>query len=78
MSGQARRVFEEAPPMGKRAFYYDNVLWEVSERPARQSDIQGKPHLVFASDSCIRRVRNFPENWRELLPGELYDLSWQI
>jgi hypothetical protein len=76
--GQASRGFDEAPETGRRTFYHDNVLWVVGERPARASDIQRTPHLVFESDDCIRRVRNFPPNWRELEGPELYELSWRI
>ena len=77
MAGQASRAFEDAPETGKRTFYYDHVMWIVGERPARASDIQRIPHLVFESDGCIRRVRNFPANWRDLPPSELYELSWR-
>jgi hypothetical protein len=78
VAGQARPSFVEAPETGKRTFYHEHEMWEVGERPARSSDIQRTPHLVFESDGCIRRVRNFPENWRELGPSELYQLSWRI
>jgi len=53
-------------------------MWMVWERPARDSDIEQSTHLVFESEECVRRVRNFPENWRELEPNELYELSWRI
>jgi hypothetical protein len=78
VSGQAKRAFEEVPETGKRTFYHNNVLWIVGERPARAMDIKRTPHLVFESDDCIRRVRNFPTNWRELDTTQLYELSWRI
>ena len=74
MAGQASQTFEE--DTGKRTFYYDHVKWIVGERPARTCDVQQTPHLVFESELCIRRVRNFPTNWRDLGARELYDLSW--
>jgi hypothetical protein len=33
--------------------------------------------LVFDTSDTFRRVRQFPENWRELSPGELVALSWK-
>src|SRR2546423_15512342 len=60
----------------KRRFYYCEQHWVVRERPAKASDAQQIPHLVFESDGVVRRVRNFPVNWRDLSAAELYELSW--
>jgi hypothetical protein len=78
MAGQAGRALDGSPATDKLTFVYDHEMWVVSERPARPSDAQGTSHLVFESDSCIRRVRNFPEDWREFGPSELYQLSWRV
>ena len=72
------RASEETPGNGKRTFYHDNVMWIVGERPPRDSDTAQTSHLVFESDDCARRVRNFPNNWRDLGPDELYELSWRV
>ena len=59
-----------------RRFFHDGELWIVRERPARPFDVPSAPHLVFESDSVIRRVRNFPVGWRDLDTDALYALSW--
>jgi hypothetical protein len=75
--GQSQRAFgDDEPATGKRSFYHDHELWFVGERAARASDIHRAPHLVFESDGMIRRVRTFPDNWRELSDVELWELSW--
>jgi hypothetical protein len=61
----------------RRRFYYSEQHWVVRERCARPSDAQQTRHLVFESDGVFRRVRNFPENWRELSAADLYELSWR-
>ena len=76
--GGVERLSEAEPETGKRTFYHENVLWLVGERPAHDLDTEHASHLVFESDDCVRRVRNFPANWRELGPSELYALSWRV
>ena len=75
--GGVERVSAARPDTDRRTFYHDNVMWIVGERAARDTDTE-HAHLVFESDECARRVRNFPENWRELGPDELYELSWRV
>ena len=38
-------------------------------------DRRNSSSLVFESDT-VRRVRNYPENWRDLRDDELFALSW--
>lgn len=59
-----------------RRFLHGAEVWIVGERPARPFDLPRTPHLVFESDSAIRRVRLFPANWRDLDDAALYALSW--
>jgi len=33
---------------------------------------------VFESDQVVRRVRDYPANWRDLSDDDLLALSWQI
>jgi hypothetical protein len=77
VAGSAGRVFEDFSESHLRTFYYDHVMWFVRERPAPSWDIKRTSHLVFECDICIRRVRNFPMNWRDLGARELYELSWR-
>lgn len=62
--------------MEKKSFYHDDELWFVGERAPRTSDLRRTPHLVFESEGMIRRVRSFPENWRDLSDDDLWELSW--
>lgn len=54
------------------------LLWRVSERDAR-----GDPGalrdfcLIFASADAVRRIWHYPDDWRELAPSALQQLSWQ-
>lgn len=50
--------------------------WRVYELPAASYDRRGSNTLVFESDTVVRRVRSFPETWRELSIPELLRLSW--
>jgi hypothetical protein len=57
----------------ERIVVIGGVQWRV--RVVVSFDRRG-PDLVFESDSVIRRVRSFPENWHELTDEELLRLSW--
>ena len=59
-----------------REIVIDDVLWLVYELPAMPFDRRRTPSLVFECDSAIRRVRNFPEQWRSLGDDALFALSW--
>lgn len=59
-----------------REIVIDDILWLVYELPPMPFDRRRGPSLVFESDSAIRRVRTFPENWRALGDAELFVLSW--
>ena len=47
------------------------VVWWVYELPATAYDRRATPSLVFESESVIRRVRNYPPDWRRLDEKEL-------
>jgi hypothetical protein len=50
--------------------------WRVYELGPASYDRRGSNTLVFESEGVIRRVRNYPENWRDLSVEELVALSW--
>ena len=54
----------------------DHEEWRVYELLPASYDRRGGNTLVFETDGVIRRVRKFPENWRELSPAALLALSW--
>ena len=54
----------------------DHEEWRVYELPPGSYDRRGSNTLVFESDGVMRRVRNYPANWRCLSVQELLALSW--
>jgi hypothetical protein len=52
--------------------------WLVYELPALPFDRRSTPSLVFESDSSVRRVRNYPADWRTLGDDDLFALSWTV
>jgi hypothetical protein len=55
----------------------DHEEWRIYELLPASYDRRGGNTLVFETDGVIRRVRNFPDNWRELSPVDLLALSWR-
>jgi hypothetical protein len=54
----------------------DHEEWRIYELGPASYDRRGSNTLVFESDGVIRRVRNYPGDWRSLSPRELLALSW--
>jgi hypothetical protein len=72
------RPFEtlrEAQRIGRNIFV-EGVPWLVYELPPMVFDRRNSPSLVFETDGTVRRVRDYPPNWRELSDDELFALSW--
>ena len=55
----------------------DGTRWQVSERPFADYDRRRGLSLIFASDSAVRRVREYPRHWSTLSDTELIALSWK-
>ena len=53
----------------------DGNHWRVYERAYPAIDRRTGTCLIFESDKVIRRVRDFPPNWRSLSDDELYAIS---
>lgn len=51
--------------------------WRVYQLDGGQYDRRTGPSLVFESDGVLRRVRDYPSNWRELSDAELMEVSWR-
>jgi hypothetical protein len=47
-----------------RRIVADGVAWLVYELPATAFDRRNTPSLVFESEATLRRVREFPPEWR--------------
>lgn len=61
-----------------RELVIDHVPWWVYELPPASLDRRSTPSLVFESDGAMRRVRDYPPNWRSLGDEELFALSWSV
>lgn len=59
-----------------RRLVIEGDVWLVYELPAMTFDRRQTPSLVFESDVTVRRVRDFPANWRDLTDDALFGLSW--
>ena len=59
-----------------RRLIVEDVPWLVYELPALPFDRRATSSLVFESENAIRRVRNYPPEWRELSDTDLWELSW--
>jgi len=64
----------DAQQRGRR-IVVEGDSWLVYEVPPMTFDRRNSSSLVFESDT-VRRVRNYPENWRDLRDDELFALSW--
>lgn len=53
----------------------DGVEWSVREVATPQEWARGARCLVLSSRDCVRRVWNYPDNWRRLDAGSLLDLG---
>jgi hypothetical protein len=54
----------------------EGTRWQVSERPFADYDRRRGLSLIFASDSAVRRVREYPADWFLLPDADLAALSW--
>ena len=54
----------------------DHEEWRIYELAAGSFDRRGSNTLIFESDGFVRRVRDYPANWRELSDAQLLALSW--
>jgi hypothetical protein len=74
-SGYSGERFELRQRTHSRRFVVGGVSWSAYEDPDPEPPKCG-PALVFESDHVVRRVRSYPEDWRDLPDEELYTLSW--
>lgn len=61
---------------GARRLFIDGVVWRVYELSEQDHHSRSGASLVFESDSTIRRVREYPTDWRTLSDEALLALSW--
>jgi hypothetical protein len=59
-----------------RRLAVDGTPWLVYELPATPFDRRNSPSLVFETENTVRRVRDYPADWRSLSDDDLFALSW--
>lgn len=66
----------EGPVLFKDA---EGSTWEVHEVLVSPGSpwARGERCLLFRAAGTIRRVWNYPADWRRLAPAELEELSWR-
>jgi hypothetical protein len=71
---------EDLPLTGRRRavreFTREGMRWTVREVDARGYDRRGGGALIFASDTAVRLVRDYPADWATRSDDDLLDLSW--
>ena len=60
----------------ERAIFIERVRWIVFELAPPVLDRRSTPSLVFESEGTVRRIRNYPPDWRSLDDESLFALSW--
>ena len=72
----ARREQLRAERADARWLLIDDGQWCVYE-DADPYDRRRGPSLIFEGLDVVRRVKRFPESWRDLDDESLFALSWQ-
>ena len=60
-----------------REIFVDGMPWLVYELPPAPLDRRSAPSLVFEAEGTVRRVRDYPDGWRDLADADLFALSWK-
>jgi hypothetical protein len=60
-----------------RTIENDDGQWRVYELESGPYDRRSGRSLIFESDGVLRRVRDYPEEWRALSDAELMEVSWR-
>lgn len=58
-----------------RVIRYQGTIWVVYAQRIGPYDRRSRPHLFFESDAVVRRVRDYPDDWRALSEEELGRVS---
>ncbi|GAC1697187.1 MAG: hypothetical protein NVS9B3_14960 [Gemmatimonadaceae bacterium] len=76
--GALRRAWADEPKGARIFFDTYGQRWQVYERIDYPSaDARERPCLIFESAAIVRRVWNYPTNWRGLTSAQLVTLSWR-
>jgi hypothetical protein len=69
--------FSSATSVERSFLDTEGARWRVYEQAFGDYDRRSGMSLIFASDSAVRRVRDYPASWMELSDDELLELSWR-
>ena len=58
-----------------RQIVVEDVVWLVYELVPFPFDRRSTPSLIFENEQIMRRVRNYPPEWRTLTDIDLFALS---
>ncbi len=61
---------------GRTFLDVEGTRWQVYEQSFGDYDRRSGMSLIFASEAAVRRVRDFPSDWRLLTDEALLALSW--
>jgi hypothetical protein len=75
-AAESSRVRQEALRTARRVTADDGEQWLVYELPPLPFDRRNTPSLVFENERAVRRVRDYPADWRNLSDDALLELSW--
>jgi hypothetical protein len=75
-SDEQQRFSVDNERQAGRIIWSDDTRWCVYESHS-PFDRRHGPTLLFESDAVVRRVRDYPANWRELSDDDLYAVSWR-
>jgi hypothetical protein len=64
------------PSVGRSFLDAEGARWRVYEQAFADYDRRSGMSLIFASESAVRRVRDYPADWMQLSDAELVALSW--
>lgn len=81
MSGPTDRVAsspDSSTPHVRSFLDSEGSQWRVFEQVFSDYDRRRGMSLIFASDSAVRRVRDYPADWFDLPDDQLLTLSWGI
>jgi len=58
-----------------REIVVEDVVWRVFELAPFPFDRRSTPSLIFENEHVMRRIRNYPADWRTLTDEDLFALS---
>ena len=78
MHGKDNHIDFSSDTSAERSFLdVEGARWRVYEQAFSDYDRRSGMSLIFASESAVRRVRDYPADWMVLSDDDLLALSWR-